>query len=119
MKLSKDDQILLDRLRSVLDGQKRRYRELADAGDFADYLSRKPDRQDEEILVEPVLQDLMEEVLGFPKDGYFAQFSRGGLKPDLTPMDPIAHSFVLDAKSSLQTKLGAHEKQIRDYVSQR
>ena len=119
MKLGKQDQRLLDRLRSVLNGQRRRYRELAGATDFADYLSRKPERQDEEILVEPVLQELMEEMLGFPKDGYFAQFSRGGLKPDLTPMDPIAHSFVLDAKSSLQTKLGSHERQIREYVVQR
>lgn len=119
MKLSKEQKRQLDRLRSVIDGHKRRYRELAGASDFADYLERKPERQDEETLVEPLLQDLVEEVLGFPRDAYFAQFSRGGLKPDLTPMDPIAHSFVLDAKSSLQTKLEAHEKQIRQYVSQR
>lgn len=119
MTLAKEQGRLLDQLRTVLDGQRKRYKELAGAADFEAYLANKPDREDEEMLVEPVLEDLMEIVLGFPKDGYFAQFSRGGLKPDLTPMDPIAHPFVLDAKSSLQTKLDAHEKQIRDYVKQR
>ena len=78
MKLSKAGEASTERLRSVIDGHKRQYRELASASDFADYLARKPERQDEETLVEPLLQDLVEEVLGFPKDAYFAQFSRGG-----------------------------------------
>lgn len=44
-----------------------------------------------------MLGDLIESVLGFPAEAYFPQFSKGGLKPDLTPMDTIAHPFVLDA----------------------
>jgi len=81
MNLSRPQKKLLERLRAVLDGQRRRYEELAGAESFGDYLKRKPEREDEEVLVEPVLQDLMEALLRFPSDGWFAQFSRGGLKP--------------------------------------
>lgn len=108
----------LKRLRAVLDRRAGIYKKLAGADTFGEYLVAGPSQEDEEILTEPVLQDLVEELLGFPTDAYFPQFSKGGLKPDLTPMDTIAHSFVLDAKSSLQS-LAGHEKQIRLYIDER
>ncbi len=65
-----------------------------------------------------ILAALIERVLGFPPDAYFPQLGRSGLKPDFTPIDLVAHRFVLDAKSSTQ-ELGAHERQIRAYIDQR
>ena len=105
-------------LSSLLDSHAGHYRELGESNDFAQYVADGPSREDEEILTEPVLTEVLQSVLGFPVDAYFAQYGRGGLKPDLTPMDTVAHSFVLDAKSSLQD-LAHHEPQIRSYIDQR
>ncbi len=105
-------------LGALLDGQAGRYRELNGAVTLRDYLDRLRQREDEELLTEPVLAGILEDVLGFPKDGYFPQLSRSGLKPDFTPIDLVAHRFVLDAKSSLQA-LDGHEAQIRRYIDQR
>ncbi len=103
---------------AVLDSQGRRYAQLNGAASFADYLNRPRAREDEELLTEPVLAALLEQVLGFPVDAYFPQLSRSGLKPDFTPIDLVAHRFVLDAKSSTQD-LAHHERQIRNYIDQR
>ena len=70
------------------------------------------------MLTEPVLAAILERVLGFPADEFVPQLGRSGLKPDFTPIDLVAHGFVLDAKSSLQD-LGAHERQIRASIDQR
>jgi hypothetical protein len=105
-------------LREVLDRRPRVYKELAGVGDLAAYLLVGPARDDEEILTEPILAEFLERVLGFPADAYFPQFGKSGLKPDFTPMDLIAHPFVLDAKSSRQ-RLDGHEGQIRGYIDQR
>lgn len=113
-----DPQTALGKLHAVLDRRGRIYKELANASDAGAYMIIGPERDDEEILTEPVLQDFLEQVLGFPADGYFPQLSKSGLKPDLTPMDLIAHPFVLDAKSSRQ-RLADHEGQIRGYIDQR
>jgi hypothetical protein len=118
MKTAKAQAPALKALRDVLDRRSRLYVELADARDLGAYLASGPPRDDEEILTEPILADILELVLGFPADAYFPQLGKSGLKPDFTPMDLIAHPYVLDAKSSRQ-KLGGHEKQIRDYVKQR
>ncbi len=118
MKTAKAQAPVLKALRDVLDRRSRLYMELADAPDLGAYLASGPPRDDEEILTEPILADILELVLGFPADAYFPQLGKSGLKPDFTPMDLIAHPYVLDAKSSRQ-KLGGHEKQIRDYVKQR
>jgi Eco57I restriction-modification methylase/N-6 DNA Methylase len=110
----------LEALRSVLDERTGVYKELAglDIVDLGAYLGAGPLRDDEEILTEPILARFLERVLGFPPDGYFPQLGKSGLKPDFTPMDLIAHPFVLDAKSSRQ-RLQDHEQQIRNYVDQR
>ncbi len=108
----------LQALRDVLDQRRRVYMELADAPDFGAYVASRPVHDDEEVLTEPVLAAILERVLGFPVDAYFPQLGKSGLKPDFTPMDLIAHPFVLDAKSSRQ-RLSAHEEQIRAYVNQR
>ena len=108
----------LDALRAVLDRGPGLYRELADAADFEAYLDNGARQDDEELLTEGILQEMIERVLGFPADAYFPQLSKSGLKPDFTPMDLIAHPFVLDAKSSRQ-RLGDHEDQIRTYIDQR
>lgn len=105
-------------LRDVLDRRPRLYSELADAADFGEYLAAGARQDDEEVLTELVLAEFLEKVLGFPADAYFSQLSKSGLKPDFTPMDLIAHPFVLDAKSSKQ-KLADHESQIRAYIDQR
>ncbi len=118
MKTAKGQAPALEALRDVLDRRNRLYMELADAPDLGAYLASGPPRDDEEILTESILADILELVLGFPADAYFPQFGKSGLKPDFTPMDLIAHPYVLDAKSSRQ-RLAAHEKQIRDYVKQR
>lgn len=102
----------------MLDSYVGSYRELTGARDFAAYLAVPPGRADEELLTEPVLALILERVLGFPRDRYFPQYGKGGLKPDLTPHDLIAHPFVFDAKSSTEA-LGAHEPQIRRYITQR
>lgn len=117
----KDDDrldVALGRIQAVVDGHRGHYKELTGASDFGQYLESTTTREDEEILTEPILAELLEGLLGFPKDGYFAQFGRSGLKPDFTPMDQIAHPFVLDAKSSSQS-LNDHESQIRSYIDQR
>jgi type I restriction-modification system DNA methylase subunit len=118
MKLAKTEKETLDRLRGVLDRPKGRYRKLNGARDLGEYLARDRPREDEELLTEPILADLLERLLGFPPDAYFPQLGRGGLKPDFTPTDLVAHRFVLDAKSSTQD-LGPHEGQIRRYIDQR
>lgn len=112
------DKKLQEAVRAALDRQAGRYREINGARDFGDYLARDVPREDEELLTEPVLSDFLERVLGFPTDAYFPQLSRSGLKPDFTPVDLVAHRFVLDAKSSRQT-LAEHEPQIRRYIDQR
>ncbi|HEY5196256.1 MAG TPA: N-6 DNA methylase [Solirubrobacteraceae bacterium] len=101
-----------------MDAQTGRYRELNGATNLREYLERTRIREDEELLTEPALKDLIERVLGFPPDTYFPQLGRSGLKPDFTPIDLVAHPFVLDAKSSMQ-RLNAHERQIRAYIEQR
>lgn len=108
----------LDALMGVLDARVGIYKNLRGAADVRSYLGIKGDRADEEILTEPVLAAILEQVLGFPTDAYFPQLGKSGLKPDFTPVDLIAHRFVLDAKSSNED-LGRHEKQIREYVHQR
>jgi hypothetical protein len=118
MKPGKAKKTSLEALREVLDRRAGVYRELADAADFGAYVDREPPRDDEEILTEPLLADLIERLLGFPADACFPQLGKSGLKPDFTPMDLIAHPFVLDAKSSRQ-RLGDHEGQIRAYIGQR
>ena len=117
----KKDQPSADQLSvllTVLDRRPRVYRELAGAADFGAYLDNGARQDDEELLTEEILQEIIERVLGFPPDAYFPQLSKGGLKPDFTPMDLIAHPFVLDAKSSRQ-RLADHEPQIRTYIDQR
>lgn len=108
----------VQRLAECLDRQQGRFELLRDAATFEAYLAARAAGADEETLTEPVLADLIERVLGFPVDGYVPQLGRGGLKPDFTPRDLIAHSFVFDAKSSDQD-LAVHEPQIRRYMSQR
>ena len=108
----------LQALAAVLDEPAGRYRELNGARHLGEYLDRARTREDEELLTEPILAALIERVLGFPPDAYFPQLGRSGLKPDFTPIDLVAHRFVLDAKSSTQD-LGAHERQIRAYIDQR
>jgi len=102
MKTTSGQDTALDALWRVLDRRPGLYRELADASDFGAYLASDARRDDEELLTEGVLAEIIERVLGFPPDAYFPQLSKSGLKPDFTPMDLIAHPFVLDAKSSRQ-----------------
>ena len=113
-----DLQAALTTLRDVIDRRRGIYEELAGVKDFGAYTLVGPERDDEEILTEPVLAEVLERVMGFPPDAYFPQLSKSGLKPDFTPMDLIAHPFVLDAKSSRQ-RLEDHEAQIRGYIDQR
>lgn len=108
----------LKALQLCLDERKALYRRLAGASTLGEYLGAKVDRADEETLTEPILAAVLERVLGFPRDGYFQQLGKGGSKPDFTPNDLIAHSFVLDAKSTTES-LAAHEPQIRRYMTQR
>lgn len=112
------DSTQLGALQAVLDEQAGRYKELNGARTLGEYLAQARTREDEELLTEPVLAALLERVLGFPVDGYFPQLGRSGLKPDFTPIDLVAHRFVLDAKSSTQD-LASHERQIRAYIDQR
>jgi hypothetical protein len=108
----------LKALVTILDTQTGRYDTLRHVQSFGEYLAAPVERSDEESLTEPVLALLLESVLGFPADQYVPQYSKSGLKPDLTPRDLIAHPFVLDAKATDQ-KLTAHIPQIRAYVEQR
>lgn len=110
---------LVARVRDVLDRRKGLFTAINGARTFDDYLSRGTSHEDEESLTEPLLADFLERVLDFPPDAYFEQLSRSGLKPDFTPVDLVAHRFVLDAKSSGQRDLDAHEPQIRAYIDQR
>src|SRR3954447_16216182 len=96
---------LLATLERVLDAREALYRSLSSgrARDLGTYLADRERRaEDEETLTEPVLGAILEQLLGFPPDGYVAQLSRDHLKPDFTPMGPVANRFVLDAKSTLQ-----------------
>ena len=105
-------------LAGCLDSQAGRFETLRGVSTYGDYVQAKGDRADEELLTEPVLALIIEKVLGFPTDTYFPQLGKSGLKPDFTPIDLIAHPFVLDAKSSDQD-LRSHEPQIRRYITQR
>ncbi|MGK2939476.1 MAG: Eco57I restriction-modification methylase domain-containing protein [Solirubrobacteraceae bacterium] len=105
-------------LEAIVDERAGLYRSLNGGRNLSEYLARDRPREDEELLTEPLLRDLIERVLGFPVDAYFPQLGRSGLKPDFTPVDLVAHRFVLDAKSSTQDLTG-HEEQIRAYVDQR
>lgn len=105
-------------LRTSLDQWTGRYQSLRGVRSFGRYLATPGDRADEELLTEPALDAILRDVLGFPPDAYFPQLGRGGLKPDFTPIDLIAHPFVLDAKAS-DERLDRHEPQIRRYIDQR
>ena len=105
-------------LARVLDAYAGRYVELRGTGSFREYLEVKGSGADEELLTEPLLASLLEDVLGFEKGHYFPQLGRGGLKPDFTPTDLVTHPFVLDAKGSGEG-LGSHVAQIKRYVDQR
>lgn len=107
----------LPELAAILDSYAGYY-ETRGASSFQEYLGAKLDRADEETLVEPLLARIIERVLGFPPDQYVPQLSKSGLKPDFTPRDLIAHSYVLDAKATDQS-LATHVLQIRGYVDQR
>jgi len=108
----------LDALRDVLDSQTARYQKLRAVSSFGEYVHAKAERADEELLTEPILASIIERVLGFPPDAYFPQYGKGGQKPDFTPLDLIAHPFVLDAKAS-NLDLKSNEPQIRRYMRQR
>lgn len=108
----------LEALRVALDEYEGRYKALKGAASYAEYVGTPTMSADEETLTEPLLQTILESVLGFGKGDYFPQLGRSGLKPDFTPHDLIAHSFVLDAKGSGEN-LGAHVAQIKGYVDQR
>src|SRR3954470_17489384 len=108
----------VERLAALLDAQVGRYKSLNGATSFRAYLETPRPREDEELLTEPILAEILEVLLRFPKDAYFPQLGRSGLKPDFTPIDLVAHRFVLDAKSSTQD-LASHEPQIRRYIDQR
>jgi len=116
------DQEALDKLLAVFEAYGGLYGQLSEgrADDIRTYLALADvPKEDEETLTEPILGDLLERLLGFPRGGYVAQLSRSGLKPDFTPTDLVAHRFVFDAKSSRQRDLGRHEDQIRTYMEQR
>lgn len=108
----------LNALAACLDEMNGRYAQLEQASSFAEYVTSGLKAADEQTLTEPLLQRIVERVLGFPADQYFPQLGKSGLKPDLTPRDLIAHSFVLDAKGSDEI-LAHHVAQIRGYVDQR
>ena len=109
------DEIL--RLARVLDQYDGRYRELRGAQNFGAYL-RTSGSADEELLTEPLLASILEDVLGYGKGDYFPQLGKSGLKPDFTPTDLVTHPFVFDAKGTGES-LSAHVAQIRRYVDQR
>jgi len=106
-------------VRAVLDRYSGRYAERADVTSVVEYLAVRQRTDDEELLTEPILGDLLLELLGFPHGAFFPQLSKSGTKPDFTPTDLVAHPFVLDAKSSAIADLGQHEPQIRRYIEQR
>jgi hypothetical protein len=116
--LTPDEKTSLEALRTCLDDYAGVYKKLRRAGTYGDYLAAKEGRADEEILTEPVLRGLIEDVLGFPKGEYLEQLGTSGRKPDFTPSDLIGHPFVLDSKATGE-KLAAHEAQIRRYMNQR
>ncbi len=98
----------LDLLRACLDESDGRYAALRGAPDFGAYIAKKGEGADELTLTEPALVKILERVLGFPTGAYFPQLGKGGLKPDLTPTDLIAHRFVLGTMrvDSLAAKSG-------------
>ncbi len=108
----------IERLRACIDGQSGRFEALRGVSRLDEYLAAKGALADEEVLTEPLLSRIIQDVLRFPEDAYFPQLGKGGLKPDFTPIDLIAHRFVLDAKGS-DEPLPRHEDQIRKYVDQR
>jgi hypothetical protein len=63
----------LTALMRIVDGYRGRYRERTGAIGLATYLAAPGRADDEETITEPVLADLLEQVLGFPKDSYFPQ----------------------------------------------
>jgi hypothetical protein len=115
--ISEHDQRLVA-LAAAIDAQRGRFELLRGASSFDAYLAAPSAHADEETLTEPLLGAILERVLRFPVDAYVPQLGKGGLKPDFTPRDLIAHSFVFDAKASDQD-LGTHEPQIRRYMTQR
>ena len=107
-------------LRDCLDEFAGRYAQIRPgAKTFGDFVRAPSVAADEETLTEPILARLIERVLGFPPGAYFPQLGKGGLKPDFTPIDLIAHPFVLDAKGSDEGFTAGHVRQIQRYVSQR
>ena len=93
---------LVSRLRDVLDRSGRRYKELG-ASNLGAYLTGAAKREDEELLTEPLLADLLEDLLGFPHDAYFPQLGRSGLKPDFTPHDLVAHRLSWTRRARCRT----------------
>ncbi len=68
---------LLEALAACLDSPAGRYQELRGVRTYGEYVAEKGARADEQVLVEPVLQQFVERVLGFPTDGYFPQWGKG------------------------------------------
>ncbi|HEX6701578.1 MAG TPA: N-6 DNA methylase [Gaiellaceae bacterium] len=106
-------------LQAVIDDHARIFGALVPgARNVRQYLDARPSRADEEILTEPILRGIITRVLGFGTGRILEQLGSSGRKPDFTPEDLIAHSFVFDAKSS-DENLDRHESQIRGYMDQR
>lgn len=55
----------------MLDASAGRYEDINGANGLAEYLARPRPREDEEQLTEPILDELIRCVLGFPLAGYF------------------------------------------------
>lgn len=108
----------LHKLVEAIDARNPLFENLRGATSFGAYLAATSDRADEEHIVEPIFRELIRDCLGFPLGQMFEQLSRDGSKPDFTPLDLVAHPFVLDAKSTT-TGLGPHEPQIRRYMKER
>jgi N-6 DNA Methylase/Eco57I restriction-modification methylase len=112
-----DDRLVA--LQAVIDEHARIFaRRVPGARDLRQYLDARPSQADEELLTEPVLREIIKRVLGFGTGEVLEQLGASGRKPDFTPADLIAHSFVFDAKSS-DENLARHESQIRGYMDQR
>ena len=108
----------LSALVACLDERAGLYWALRGAESVREHLATKDDRADEETLTELILREILQKVLRFPADAVFEQLSRDGSKPDFTPIDLVAHPFVLDSKSS-SADLAHHEQQIRRYIDER
>jgi len=109
---------IIKKLISILNRYNKLYKEISKdrCHSFDEYI--RTGFTDEDEFIKPKLWvDIMQEILGFPKDEYIPELpEKTGLTPDFTPRDLRAHPFIFEIKGSNCSNLSIYRDKIQEYI---